>query len=151
MTDGQIILDNKGNEIKSFHVRDGHGIKLAKRAGIEVAIITGRRSEVVKRRAVELGIKEVYQNALNKVDAYERILKKFGLKDEEVAFIGDDINDLPLLKRVGLSVAVADADAHILKRVDLVTEIPGGRGAVREVIDMILRAQNRGIDVAEDI
>lgn len=149
MTDGRIILDDKGNEIKAFHVRDGHGIKMAQEAGIEIAIITGRRSMVVERRAKELGIKEVYQKVPNKIDIYEKLLKKFDLKDEEVAFIGDDINDLPMLRRVGLSVAVADADDHIIKGVDHVTEICGGKGAVREVIDMILKAQDKWRDVAE--
>jgi 3-deoxy-D-manno-octulosonate 8-phosphate phosphatase (KDO 8-P phosphatase) len=149
MTDGSIILDNQGNEIKTFHVRDGHGIKMALKAGVEIAIITGRESRVVERRALELGIKEVYQKVMNKVDAYEKMIKKYGLKDEEVAFIGDDINDLTLLRRVGFSVAVADSDSHIKKLVDLVTEIGGGKGAVREVIDLILKAQGKWEGVAE--
>lgn len=143
MTDGRIIFDNNGNEIKAFHVRDGHGIKMAQTAGILIAIITGRKSEVVKRRALELGIKDVYQRALNKVDIYEKLLKMYGMKDEEVAFIGDDINDLPILKMVGFSVAVSDADTHIRNKVDYVTEMGGGQGAVREAIDIILKAQGK--------
>lgn len=143
MTDGRIILDNEGNEIKAFHVRDGHGIKMARMAGIKVAIITGRKSRVVERRALELGIKDVYQKAMNKADTYEKMIKKYDLKDEEVAFIGDDINDLTLLRKVGFSIAVADADAHVRNIVDYVTEISGGRGAVRETIDIILKAQGK--------
>lgn len=143
MTDGSIILDSQDNEIKAFHVRDGHGIKMAQGVGIEIAIISGRESRVVERRALELAIKEVYQKALNKIDVYEKMLKKFGLKDDEVAYIGDDINDMPLLKRVGLSIAVADADKRVKEIVDYVTEIDGGRGAVREVIDVILKAQGK--------
>lgn len=143
MTDGRIILDNNGNEIKAFHVRDGHGIKMAQTAGIIIAIITGRKSEVVKRRALELGIKDVYQKALNKVAIYKKLLKKYGMKDEEVAFIGDDINDLLILKMVGFSIAVSDADTHIRNKVDYVTEMGGGQGAVRETIDIILKAQGK--------
>lgn len=143
MTDGRIILDNEGNEIKAFHVRDGHGIKIAMDAGIHVAIITGRKSRVVDRRAKELGIRDVYQKILNKGDTYAEILKKYDLKDEDVAFIGDDINDLPILRKVGFSAAVADADTHIRKIVDYVTKLGGGRGAVRETIETILKAQGK--------
>jgi 3-deoxy-D-manno-octulosonate 8-phosphate phosphatase (KDO 8-P phosphatase) len=141
LTDGGIILDNEGNEFKSFHVRDGHGIKLLIRHGIEVAIITGRQSRVVQRRADELGIKEVHQKCFNKVTAYEKIKKAFSLKDEEVAYMGDDIVDIPLLRRVGLPIAVADAvdDAKTFARI--VTRNRGGRGAVREISDLILKAK----------
>lgn len=148
MTDGSIILDNMGNEIKAFHVRDGHGIKIAKSAGLEIAIITGRESKVVERRAIELGIDEVHQMVRDKVETYEKIIRKHRLKDEEVAFIGDDINDYPLLRRVGLSITVADADGHIRKAVDRVTKKGGGKGAVRETIEMILKAQGKWKDVA---
>lgn len=141
MTDGGIILDSKGNELKSFHVRDGHGIKLFQRAGHHVAIITGRRSGVVDRRARELGIREVHQKCYDKSVAYEKILKKYNLKDREIAYVGDDIVDIPLLRRVGLPVAVADADEEIMDFVLMVTRRKGGRGAVREVTDFILRAK----------
>jgi YrbI family 3-deoxy-D-manno-octulosonate 8-phosphate phosphatase len=113
LTDGSIVLDNEGNEIKFFHVRDGHGIKLLQRAGIEVAIVTGRESQVVNRRAEELGIKHVHQKSKNKIEAYESILKETGLKDEDVAYVGDDIVDIPVMKRVGLSAAVADAEDYV--------------------------------------
>jgi 3-deoxy-D-manno-octulosonate 8-phosphate phosphatase (KDO 8-P phosphatase) len=140
LTDGGIILDNEGNELKRFHVRDGHGIKMLMRAGIEVAIVTGRESEVVKRRAAELGIKIVHQRSKVKLEAYEEILKETGMSDEQVAYVGDDIVDLPVMRRAGLSVAVADAEEYVKKEAMVVTERPGGGGAVREVTDLILRA-----------
>ncbi len=142
MTDGRIILDNQGNELKAFHVRDGHGIKLAQKAGIVIGLISGRSSEVVNIRARELGIMEVHQGAHEKEAAYETIIKKYGYEDDEVAFIGDDVVDVPVLQRVGLAVTVADADPAVKPHVDMVTEAAGGRGAVREVINIIL--QNRG-------
>lgn len=144
LTDGSIILDSRGTEIKSFHVRDGHGIKLAQKAGIIVGIITGRNSEVVNIRARELDIREVHQGALDKGTVYESILAKYGLTDEQAVFIGDDVVDLPILNRVGVSVAVADADPAVKPRVDLVTRTKGGRGAVREVINLILKHQGPG-------
>jgi 3-deoxy-D-manno-octulosonate 8-phosphate phosphatase (KDO 8-P phosphatase) len=140
MTDGGIILDDEGNELKRFHVRDGHGIKMLIRTGLEVAIVTGRESEVVKRRAAELGIKIVHQRSRVKMEAYEEILKETGMSDEQTAYIGDDIVDIPVMRRVGLSVAVADAEEYVKKEAMLVTERAGGRGAVREVTDLILRA-----------
>jgi 3-deoxy-D-manno-octulosonate 8-phosphate phosphatase (KDO 8-P phosphatase) len=140
MTDGGIILDGGGNELKRFHVRDGHGIKMLIRTGLEVAIVTGRESEVVKRRAAELGIKIVHQRSRVKLEAYEEILKETGMSDEQTAYIGDDIVDIPVMRRVGLPVAVADAEEYVKKEAMLVTERPGGRGAVREVTDLILRA-----------
>src|SRR5574337_1072960 len=109
LTDGKIILDTQGNELKAFHVRDGHGIKIAQRAGITIGIITGRTSEVVSIRARELGIQEVHQGAHEKIAVYESILEKYGLRDEEVAYIGDDIVDLDIFQRAGIAVTVADA------------------------------------------
>ncbi len=143
LTDGRIILDNRGNELKAFHVRDGHGIKLAQRAGIVVGIITGRKSEVVNVRARELGIEEVHQGAQDKVRVYEDLLRKHGLKDEEAAFIGDDIVDVDIFKRVGLAAGVSDCDPAVLPFVDLVAKAGGGRGAVREVIDLVLKSQGK--------
>ncbi|GAB4407973.1 MAG: hypothetical protein OHK0032_03340 [Thermodesulfovibrionales bacterium] len=140
MTDGSIILDNEGNEFKSFYVRDGHGIKMLQRAGINVAIITGRQSKVVERRAKELDIKEVYQGRREKIGTYDIIKKKFNLTDKEVAYVGDDIVDIPILKKVGLSVAVNDATDETKTHAMMITENRGGRGAVREVCDFLLRA-----------
>ena len=141
LTDGCIILDGRGNETKAFHVRDGRGIKLAQKAGIAVGIITGRSSEVVNVRARELGITEVHQGAQDKILVYEDILSRHGLKDEEVAYIGDDDIDVEIFKRAGLAATVADADPSVQPYVDLVTEQGGGRGAVREVINLILKSK----------
>lgn len=141
MTDGGIMLDNSGNEIKRFHVRDGHGIKMAQRVGITIAIITGRRSDVVEVRARELGITEVYQRCLDKVETYEKLKSKLGISENQTAYVGDDIVDIPVMKRVGLSFAVADAEPYVKEVAHMVTERGGGRGAVREVIDFILKAR----------
>ena len=141
LTDGSIILDNKGNEYKSFHVRDGHGIKMLQRAGMNVAIITGRRSKVVERRAAELGIGDVFQKCFNKVAAFEQLLGKYGLTPSEVAYMGDDIVDAPVMRKVGLPVTVADADPGIRAFSLFVTKCRGGRGAVRELTDYILGAK----------
>jgi 3-deoxy-D-manno-octulosonate 8-phosphate phosphatase (KDO 8-P phosphatase) len=143
LTDGRIILDNQGNELKAFHVRDGHGIKLAQRAGIVIGIITGRKAEVVNVRARELGIGEVHQGALEKIGVYEALLEKYGLGDDEAAFIGDDIVDVGILKRVGLAVTVADCDAAVKPYVDMITQAKGGRGAVREVVNLLLASQGK--------
>lgn len=141
LTDGSIVLDNEGNELKRFHVRDGHGIKMLQRAGVEVAIITGRQSKVVELRAAELGIREVYQRCRDKAVAYAQILEKLGITDRETAYVGDDVVDIPLLMRAGLPVAVADAEEEARARAMMVTSKNGGRGAVREVTDFILKAK----------
>jgi len=141
LTDGRIILDNQGNELKAFNVRDGHGIKLAQRAGIVIGIITGRKAEVVNVRARELGITEVHQGALDKIRVYDSVLDRYGLRDDEVAFVGDDIVDAAILKRVGFAAVVADCDPAVRPLGDLVTRTEGGRGAVREVINFLLAAK----------
>jgi len=147
MTGGQIILDGNGNEFKAFHVRDGHGIKMAQRSGMTVAIITGRGSKVVEARAAELGIAEVHQKSFDKLVTYRDILKRLGLKEEESAFIGDDIVDIPVMSRVGLAFAVADAEPYVKKAAHMVTERKGGQGAVREVIDLLLKSNGGWEDV----
>ncbi|MGE5301535.1 MAG: 3-deoxy-manno-octulosonate-8-phosphatase KdsC [Acidobacteriota bacterium] len=141
LTDGSIILDNKGNEYKLFHVRDGHGIKMLMKARVEVAIITGRSSKVVERRAKELGIREVFQKCHDKVSAYQDLLRRYSLDGAEVAYIGDDIVDAPVMSRVGLPITVSDADREIKKYAMYVTKQRGGRGAVREVTDYLLKAK----------
>lgn len=141
LTDGSIILDNKDNEFKVFHVRDGHGIKMILRAGIHVAIITGRYSKVVERRAKELGIPEVMQQCFDKRVVYRTFLEKYSLHDEEVAFIGDDVVDIPLLKMAGFSVAVADAPEEVKAVAMMITKNRGGRGAVREICEFLLKAK----------
>ncbi len=139
LTDGRIIYDNQGGELKAFDVKDGHGLKLVQRAGIQVGIITGRQSQVVSKRASELGIEILYQKALTKLGPYEEILATLGLKDEQVAYVGDDVVDLPILRRVGFSATVADAVPDLLPLVDYVASRPGGRGAVREICDLLLK------------
>jgi 3-deoxy-D-manno-octulosonate 8-phosphate phosphatase (KDO 8-P phosphatase) len=143
LTDGRIFLDNQGNELKAFHVRDGHGIKMAQKAGIIVGIITGRISEVVNIRARELGIKEVHQGAHEKIAVYDSILGRYGFRDEEVAYMGDDIVDVDIFKRTGLAVTVDDADPSVKPHVDMITKTAGGRGAVREFINLILKHQGK--------
>ncbi len=140
MTDGSIILDNEGNEFKRFHVRDGHGIKMIQKAGITVVIITGRKSKVVDIRARELGIREVHQKIFRKSAVFDQMLKKYACKDENAAFMGDDIVDQELLKRAGLTAAPADAEEEAKKLADIVMKRGGGRGAVREFIDLILKS-----------
>ncbi|HEY5512651.1 MAG TPA: HAD-IIIA family hydrolase [Geomonas sp.] len=141
MTDGRIIFDSNGIESKFFNVKDGHGIKMLQRAGIEVGIISGRESLVVANRAIELGIGQVYQKSLDKLVPYRQMLEASGLSDEQVAFMGDDIIDIPLLKRVGLSAAPADAVAEVIPFAHFVAKNRGGWGAVRELCDLILRGQ----------
>lgn len=141
LTDGSIILDNEENEFKSFHVRDGHGIKMLKKAGLIVAMITGRQSKVVERRARELGITEVFQRCHDKRVIYRHLIEKYSIDSGEVAFIGDDVVDLPLLHGAGFSVAVADAAEEAKSAAMMITKNKGGRGAVREVSDFLLKAK----------
>jgi len=141
LTDGRIIYQDDGSEIKAFDVKDGHGIKLMQRAGIEVALITGRYCRAVEHRAKALGIGRLHQNVHNKVEAYERLLAETGLKDKEVGYMGDDLIDIPVMRRVGFAVAVADAMPHVMPYAHYVAQAGGGRGACREVCEMILHVQ----------
>ncbi|MEE4253314.1 MAG: 3-deoxy-manno-octulosonate-8-phosphatase KdsC [Desulfuromusa sp.] len=143
LTDGRIIYDNHGNELKAFDVKDGHGLKMLQRAGIKIGIITGRSSGVVARRAEELGIEILYQGALQKLEPYQEILSALKITDEQVAYVGDDVVDLPILQRVGFSATVADAVPEVFPLVDYVASRPGGRGAVREICDLLLRASGQ--------
>ena len=149
LTDGRILYSADGAEIEAFFVRDGLGLRAAQRAGLVTAILTGRSSMAVARRAKELGIPEIHQGIPNKVETYEMLLRRHGLTDEAVAYLGDDVNDLPLLARAGLSAAPADAADEVKARVAYVTARGGGRGAVREVIELILKAQGRWEQVIE--
>ena len=148
MTDGSIIIDSDGREMKNFNVRDGHGLVMIQRHGIQVAILTGRTSTVVDHRARDLKITEVYQGALNKKEIFAQILEKNNLTPELIAYMGDDIVDIPVLKLVGFSVAVADALELVKKIVDYVTVNRGGQGAVREICEMLLMAQGHWPEVA---
>ncbi len=150
LTDGRIILDNEGNELKSFDVRDGHGIRMFIKAGFHVALITGRHSKVVERRARELGIEDVFQKCYKKVAAYEQVVGKFGVSDEEVAYLGDDVVDIPLFRRVGLAVAVADACAEAKKAAVHITKASGGRGAARELCELILKANGKWKELLDE-
>jgi 3-deoxy-D-manno-octulosonate 8-phosphate phosphatase (KDO 8-P phosphatase) len=141
LTDGRIIQDGHGHELKVFDVKDGHGIVMAHRAKLRTALISGRESETITHRAQELGIELVFQKIWNKLEVYERILEDTQLIHDEVAYIGDDLVDIPLLRRVGFAVAVADAADEVKAASHLITQRPGGQGAVREVIELILRAQ----------
>jgi len=143
MTDGTISVDGNGVERKQFHVRDGSGIKFLIRSALRVAVISGRECAANLHRARELGIEDVIQNAKRKLPAYEQLLEKYNLTDEQVCYVGDDLLDLPLVTRAGLGVAVADAVDELRAAADYVTAATGGRGAVREVADLILRAQGK--------
>lgn len=141
LSDGRIVYDAHGTEIKTFDVKDGHGIKMLQKAGIAVGIISGRTSRVVNVRAKELGIDILYQGISDKSLPYNEITEQLGLRDEEIAYIGDDVVDLPILRRVGFAVATADAVDDIRPYVHYVTNRYGGRGAVREVCDLILKVR----------
>jgi 3-deoxy-D-manno-octulosonate 8-phosphate phosphatase (KDO 8-P phosphatase) len=143
MTDGRIVFDANGVESKFFNVKDGHGIKMLQREGVEVGIISGRQSQVVANRAAELGINHVYQKAIDKLAPYLDILDKTGLDDSQIAFMGDDIIDIPVLRRVGFAAAPADAVEEVFPHVHFVAKNGGGCGAVREVCDLILKGQGK--------
>ncbi len=143
MTDGRIIYDTRGNELKCFNVLDGMGLVLLGQAKIKVALITAKGSKAVLRRARDIGAVEVKQNAIDKLTAFRQILKKHGLSAKDICFMGDDLLDLPVMKRAGLSVAVPGACAEVKRAARYVTKKEGGKGAVREVIEVILRAQNK--------
>ena len=143
LTDGRITLLENGEEEKSFHTRDGHGLVLLHRAGLHSGIISGRTSSLVERRARELGMRYVRQGALDKIKDFDELLGEAGLEDNEVAFIGDDVTDIPLMRRAELGVAVADAVVETRAAAHFVTDLPGGFGAVRETVELILKAQGR--------
>ncbi len=147
LTDGSIVYANNDVEIKAFHVRDGSGLKIWQREGKRAGVITGRSSPVVQRRAAELGLDPVIQGAGDKLAAFDSILAQLALPPEKVCYVGDDLPDLPVLCRCGLAVAVADACAEVIARSHYVTRAVGGRGAVRETIELILRGQGRWQEV----
>jgi len=141
LTDGGVTWSDDGVECKTFHIRDGLGIRGWQRAGGRTGIITGRASRVVERRAAELGIEFVRQGIDDKLAAADEILKACGLSWAQTAFMGDDLPDLPVVKRCGVGVAVADACAEVREAAAVVTSLPGGRGAVRELVERMLRAR----------
>lgn len=141
LTDGKLFFDNEGNEYKSFHAQDGHGIKLLRQTGVEVAVISGRKSKSVELRMKNLGIEHVYQGHENKIAAFNEIIEKIGITPKQAAHVGDDVIDLPIMIRAGLAIAVSDANFAVKQRADWCTTLPGGQGAVREVCDFIMQAQ----------
>jgi 3-deoxy-D-manno-octulosonate 8-phosphate phosphatase (KDO 8-P phosphatase) len=143
LTNGVVLMHADGSEAKGFHIRDGAAMVWAQRAGLTVGWLSARTSGATTHRAAQLAIRLVVQGAKSKLAAYERILRDTGLSDSAVAYMGDDLLDLPVLTRVGLSAAPADAATEVASRVHWVSTVAGGRGAVREFIEMVLRAQNR--------
>lgn len=141
LTDGRIIIDDEGRETKYFDVKDGHGLKKLMTEGVEVALITGRKSRVVDLRAEELGITEIHQGVTDKEARLKSIIKRKNLMEDDICVVGDDIPDMAMNAHAGLLMAVADAVPEVLASADYVTEKCGGRGAVREVCDLIFRAK----------
>ncbi|MDP3561874.1 MAG: 3-deoxy-manno-octulosonate-8-phosphatase KdsC [Legionellaceae bacterium] len=141
LTDGLIFIDNHGNELKGFNIQDGFGLKLLMSAGIEVAVITGSVNEVINHRMAQLGITHYFKGQINKKQAYQELKSRLNLTDEAFAYIGDDLPDLLVMTQVGFSIAVANAVKSVKEKADWNTELPGGRGGVREACDFILNAQ----------
>lgn len=142
-SDGRIYLGNNGEELKAFHTRDGYGVKALQGAGVAVAVITGRQSNIVQTRMTALGVKHIYQGIDNKFAPYEELLELYGVSAAEVAYIGDDMVDLAVMKAVGLSVCVADGHPFVRRHADFVTTLPGGHGALRELADLLLMSQGK--------
>ncbi|HEY5774990.1 MAG TPA: 3-deoxy-manno-octulosonate-8-phosphatase KdsC [Xanthomonadales bacterium] len=151
LTDGKLYFDHAGNELKAFNTRDGLGMKALQRFGIEVAVITGRKSEAVAHRMTQLGIKHVYQGREDKLDAFLDLLRITGLDAQQVCFAGDDWIDLPVLLRAGLAVSVADAEEQVKQQVHWITGRNGGDGAVREICNLILSAQEKDQIIMDEI
>lgn len=150
LTDGKIIFDSDGKETKVFDVQDGFGVVLLKRAGFKTAILTARASAVVTHRGEDLKIDRVYQDAYPKIEAYKNMLSEFRLKGENICFIGDDLPDLQVLKKVGLAVAVSNAVPELKKIAHYITKKRGGDGAVREVIELVLKTQGKWKKILSD-
>lgn len=141
LTDGSLFYGDQGEEYKSFNSRDGHGIKMLRASGVETGIITGRTSQVVLHRARNLGIAHIFQGAEDKLLAYRELLAAVGLEQDQIAYMGDDIVDLPVMNRCGLAITVPDAPEEVKARAQLITRAGAGRGAAREACELIMRAQ----------
>jgi len=141
LTDGSLFIGDDGQEYKAFHSRDGHGMKMLQASGVEIGIITGRTSQVVRHRMDSLGIRHVYQGKLEKLPAFEELIATLGLAPHQVAYVGDDVVDLPVMRRVGLAIAVQDAHPLVREHAHWSAEHGGGRGAARDVCELIMRAQ----------
>lgn len=142
LTDNRLIYGDDGQEYKAFNTRDGHGLVLLQKTGIEVGIITGRKSQLVANRMNDLKVKHLYQGVPDKLPTFEALIEKLQISHDQIAYMGDDILDLPILTRVGLATAPSDADPEVLKRVDFISQQAGGRGAVRELCELIMQAQD---------
>jgi len=151
LTDGKLYFDHAGNEMKAFNTRDGLGMKALQKTGVEVAVITGRKSEAVTHRMAQLGIKHVYQGREDKLNAFLHLLEITGLDAQQICYAGDDWIDLPVLLRVGLAVSVADAEDRVKEHVHLITQHNGGHGAVREICNLILAAQGKDQIILDEI
>jgi 3-deoxy-D-manno-octulosonate 8-phosphate phosphatase (KDO 8-P phosphatase) len=147
LTDGSLYLTDKNVEIKAFHCHDGLGIKFLLETGIKIAVISARQAELVIHRMKSLGINYIYQGDMNKITAYEDLMQKTNLQDNEIAFVGDDVLDVPLIRRANLGIAVKNAHPFAQQHADWVTTIPGGQGAVREVCELIMKAQGKLNDI----
>lgn len=141
LTDGGLFIGEHGQEYKIFHSRDGHGMKMLQQSGVEIAVISGRDTPAVAQRMSSLGIVHVYQGQQDKLPAFRELSRQRSLSADQIAYVGDDVVDLPVMSRVGLAVAVADAHARVIQQAHWVTSNPGGRGAAREVCDLIMEAQ----------
>jgi 3-deoxy-D-manno-octulosonate 8-phosphate phosphatase (KDO 8-P phosphatase) len=150
LTDGVVVMHADGSESKGFHIRDGAAIVWAQRAGIPVGLLSARTSGATTHRAAQLAVRIVAQGVKSKLASYDQIIRDAALEDAAVAYMGDDLLDLPVLARVGLSGAPADAAPEVRQRVDWVSQLGGGRGAVREFIELVLRAQDRWERVTRD-
>lgn len=150
LTDGRIIIDDRGVETKHFHVRDGQGITLLLRGGIDVGFLTARSSESVRRRAKELGVSLLQQGAQDKLSVYEAIKRKRGLRDAQIAFMGDDVGDVPVLRRAGMPISIADGWEGARAVSAYVTRARGGKGAVREVAELLLKAQGKWLGLLDE-
>ena len=149
LIDGGVVFDNQGIETKIFHIRDGLGIKLWNKTGFRFGMITGRSSHIVRMRAAELGVELVRQGVEDKLAVTEQIIAELRLEPQQVCYIGDDLPDLPAMRIVGFAVAVADGSDDVRRAAHYVTKAPGGRGAVRETVELILKAQGRWDDLIQ--
>jgi 3-deoxy-D-manno-octulosonate 8-phosphate phosphatase (KDO 8-P phosphatase) len=143
ITDGKLYFSNSGEENKAFNSKDGLGIKMLLTVGVEVAIITGRKSTIISRRARELGIKHLYQGQVTKLAAFNELIEKLNVDKSEVAYMGDDINDIPVLQQVGLSIAPQDALDYVQQQASFITSTAAGHGAARQACDLLLQAQDK--------
>jgi 3-deoxy-D-manno-octulosonate 8-phosphate phosphatase (KDO 8-P phosphatase) len=147
LTDGSLIMGDDGQEYKAFNAKDGHGMKMLLASGVEIGIISARNSLVVSNRMQSLGIKHVYQGQRDKLKAFADLKKKLKLDPNQIAYVGDDLLDLCIMRKVGLSIAVQDATKEVIEMSDIQTSSPGGKGAAREICEMIMRAHGTYEDI----